>query len=259
VTDAVSDGHVEKVVLARRTVLTMAGVVDPLALLRARLRGAERGFSFGWIPESGPAFVGHTPERLYRRVGERLDSEAVAGTRPRGGTPAGDAALAAELRASAKDRHEHAVVVEQIRAALHPLCGSIAPAAEPQLLRAGPVQHLHTPLTATLRRGVTDDALLAALHPTPAVAGHPRASALAMIADLERHSRDTYAGPVGWVSSRGASVAVAIRSAHVHGRTITLRAGAGIVRGSVPADEWRELDAKLSPFTEMLFTGILTT
>ena len=104
----------------------------------------------------------------------------------------------------------------------------------------------------TLRDGVGDAELLTALHPTPAVGGYPTDRAVREIAEREPFDRGWYAGPVGWVGRDGAEFAVAIRSGLVEGSTLSVFAGAGIVAGSVPGNEWEELDYKISHFTQAL-------
>jgi menaquinone-specific isochorismate synthase len=87
-----------------------------------------------------------------------------------------------------------------------------------------------------------------ALHPTPAVGGYPTSAALTAIRDLEPFDRGWYAGPVGWVGSRGAEFAVALRCGLVRGSSLSLYSGAGIVEGSHPAEEWNEIEQKISDF-----------
>ena len=83
------------------------------------------------------------------------------------------------------------------------------------ILKQGGVQHLHARLSGTLRASATDADVLAALHPTPAVCGRPRALAKRVLREREGFDRGLYAGPVGWVSGSGAEFAVAIRSARL--------------------------------------------
>jgi menaquinone-specific isochorismate synthase len=94
------------------------------------------------------------------------------------------------------------------------------------------------------------------LHPTPAVAGVPRAAALSAIAALEDFDRGLYAGPVGWVDGRGdGDWAVALRGATLDGARARLVAGAGIVAGSDPDAEWAETEAKLAAMRSALAGG----
>ncbi len=236
-------GKLEKAVLARRTVMDFFGRVDPL-LIMARLRREMPGcFNFCGSHRGLVAFAGASPERLYRRDGRALKTEALAGTRPRGATPEADARAADELLASGKERAEHAVVADSICEALRPIA-EVECAAEPRILRLPNVQHLHTTITARLAPGASDAEILARLHPTPAVGGWPKARALKLISQLEPFDRGWYSGPVGWVERDAAEFAVAIRCALVLGPRLCLYAGAGIVEGSNADDEWRELDGK---------------
>jgi menaquinone-specific isochorismate synthase len=102
-----------------------------------------------------------------------------------------------------------------------------------------------------LRVGVSDRDLVNALHPTPAVAGAPVAEAIVALRDFEPFDRGLYAGPIGVVSRDGAEIAVAIRSARIEGNALTAFAGAGIVEGSDPAEEWRETGHKLLAFERL--------
>ncbi|HEV2726945.1 MAG TPA: chorismate-binding protein, partial [Solirubrobacterales bacterium] len=104
---AFSEGRLDKVVLARRTEFVFEKEVDA-AMLAESLEGATPGcFHFYAEPEEGVAFVGASPERLFRREGRAIESEAVAGTRPRGASEADDAELRDELLRSEKDKAEH--------------------------------------------------------------------------------------------------------------------------------------------------------
>ena len=104
---------------------------------------------------------------------------------------------------------------------------------------------------AEIRAGVSDADLVALLHPTPAVAGAPVAEAIEALRDFEPFDRGLYAGAVGIVSSDGAEISVAIRSARIDGDRLTAYAGAGIVEGSDAAEEWRETGHKLLAFERL--------
>jgi menaquinone-specific isochorismate synthase len=80
----------------------------------------------------------------------------------------------------------------------------------------------------------------------------PRETAIAHIRELEGFDRGWYTGPIGWIGRDGAEFAVAIRSALVHGATISVYTGAGIVPGSNADAEWRELENKLADFRSVL-------
>lgn len=241
-------GDMRKLVLARRRRYRASAALDPVSVL-ARLGTREsRGFRFLVEAAPGRAFVGVTPERLVSRSGRTARSEAVAGTRPRGVDSVADRLLGESLLASPKDRNEHELVVERVRDALAACASTLRTDAEPRLLRLAYVQHLRTRVHAELRAGVGDAELVRALHPTPAVAGSPVGAAIEALRALEPFDRGLYAGPVGVLSDEGCEVAVAIRSALIDGDRLTAFAGAGIVDGSDPAEEWRETGHKLLAF-----------
>lgn len=249
---AIRKAHVEKVVLARRATFELDAPMDPVALLAALQSAAPGCYHFMARPSPTTAFVSATPERLLRVAGRRVTSEAVAGTRPRGRSAQADDALRAELLGSEKDRHEHAVVSDRIRADLRPLCSHLTADEGPTALTLERGRHLYARVEGTLRDGVSPLDVLAALHPTPAVGGEPRREALRMIRDCEPFDRGWYAGPVGWVEAGAAEFAVGIRSGLVRDRTLALFSGAGLVEGSVPEKEWREIEQKISDFAAVL-------
>lgn len=234
--DGIRDGALDKVVLARRAVVELDGLPDPLAML-GRLPSSDC-WRFGF--RRGDAwFVGASPERLVAREGRNIQADALAGSI----SASSDEKL---LINSRKDRDEHAVVVEAIESALDPLCSSLDHPAQPKIRRLRHLLHLHTPVVGELREDTHVLELVEALHPTPAVGGWPRAAALEWIRASEPDPRGWYAGPVGWLDAKGdGEFAVAIRSALLEPRRAHVYAGAGIVRGSSPSREEAEVELKL--------------
>ena len=247
--------ELEKVVLARRARYEFDEPLDPFALTRRLEAATPACFHFLVQPAPGVAFVGASPERLFRREGTVLHSEAVAGTRPRGQSDAADAQLRDELRMSEKDQREHGFVREQIRDVLGPFSETLDVESEASDMVLARGRHLYSGISATLKPGVRSLDLLRALHPTPAVGGTPTAVALAMIRAAEPFDRGWYAGPIGWVGKDAAEFAVGIRSGLVQqGATpsLALYSGAGIVRGSEADAEWAEIEHKISDFARVL-------
>lgn len=236
-------GLFDKVVLAREVLVKANRAIHIPTVLR-RLRSLYPACTV----ISDGAFVAASPELLISRRGDQVRSHPLAGTIPRSGEPEADAALAAALLASPKDRAEHGWVVRDVSSTLAPWCASLDVPATPSIVSLRNVSHLGTEITATLTPGLGPSALAlaAALHPTAAVGGTPRDAALAWLAAHERLDRGPYAGPVGWVDSRGdGEWAVGIRSAVIHGSTARLFAGVGVVEGSDPASELAETQFKL--------------
>jgi menaquinone-specific isochorismate synthase len=160
--------------------------------------------------------------------------------------------LAQELLDSEKNAHEHQLVADAIREQLAPLASSVR-TGERSVRRLATVQHLFTPITATLSSDQHVLSLVEALHPTPAVGGLPPERALETIRDTEPFDRGWYAAPVGWFDAAGnGSFAVALRSAVVRETTATLFAGVGIVADSDPDREWDEVQLKYRPILDEL-------
>lgn len=245
--EALDAGRLRKVVLARSQALRapQGAVFDAVATAFA-LRERQRGCTTYLLKRSdGSGFVGATPEELIRVSAGRLRTVALAGTRRRGAGD-DDAALAQDLLRSPKDNEEHVLVAEAIVSSLDGLARDVTLPESPEVAGFVDVQHLRTPVEARLNDGVTPLQLLDRLHPTPAVGGLPRAEALAWLDDHEGLDRGWYAGPIGWVDSRGEGVfVVALRSALVRGAEATAFVGCGLVRGSEPRAEWDETRAKL--------------
>ncbi len=242
--DLIERGELEKVVLARRVDVTADRPFD-LRQVVARLRADQPGC----FVYAADGLVGATPELLVRRRGDRVESRPMAGT-----VVGSDDDALVRLDGSEKDAREHRPVPRAIADALAPWCTTLEVPDTPRVVRLASVAHLVSHLEGRLAEPAPDAwALAAALHPTPAVGGAPRAAALRTIAALEPAERGRYAGPVGWVDARGdGDWGVALRGAVVDGPSATLHAGAGIVAGSEPGAEWLETQAKLEPMLRAL-------
>ncbi|MBI4515748.1 MAG: isochorismate synthase [Deltaproteobacteria bacterium] len=244
----IASGRLDKLVLARDYRLRSTRAFESARIV-ARLRQAHPNCTTFWIATPNGSFLGATPERLVRLADGVVCSAALAGTSARGVSSALDRALLD----NGKERHEHALVVRAIAAALTPLCDSLTVPAAPQVLALENLQHLFTPISGTLRAQCSVLELVERLHPTPAVAGYPRAAALALLTDREAFNRGWYAGPIGWINARQeGEFAVALRSALVRGDRAALFAGAGIVAGSDPDAELAETELKLQPLLAAL-------
>ncbi len=249
---AIGRDELSKIVLARQVRYRFAEKPSPWQILKRLRERNSDSYLFGFDRRSHDPFVGASPERLYKRIGNRIETEAVAGTRPRGKTAEEDARYRDDLLHSSKDRTEHELVVRGIAESLKPLASRITAGSSPTVVQLSQVQHLVIQIEADLRPGITDDDILRALQPTPAVGGYPRTNALELIPVLESFDRGPYAGPIGWMSPNEAEFAVGIRSAVIRNEKLLLTAGAGIVRGSDPNAEWEEIDQKFNTFASIL-------
>ena len=244
----IRSGALQKVVLARMLIAQSDHEFDRRALL-SRLRAAEpEAYTF-----AAAGFIGASPELLVAREGDTVRARPLAGTIARRSDPAADEEAARSLMASEKDRAEHRLVVDAVRAALEPACVSLDIEPQPHTLSTSKVWHLATDVVGQTREQIDALSLVSLLHPTPAVCGTPREAARAAIKELEQIERALYAGAVGWMDARGdGEWAVALRCAEMQGRIALLFAGAGIVADSDPEAELAETDAKFRSMLEAL-------
>ena len=239
-------GRVDKIVLARSRRIVADAPFSAAAVLGQLL--AQQPSSVVYAYGNGQSsFVGATPERLIRLVGNRVDADALAGT-----SWPGSLALS-----ETKNRHEQALVVQAVCAALAPFCAT-PPVAEPaQEHAAGQLLHLRSRVAATVRPGTTLFELVRALHPTPAIGGFPVALAQAWLAAHNEQRSGWYSGGIGLLSPDGdGEFSVALRSALLSGNTAELQAGAGIVAGSNARHELAETTAKLGTLLAALTAPI---
>ncbi len=246
----IQNGHLRKIVLSHSLDLPLSAPTNPATLLHNLRQRYPHCYTFAISTGTGQTFLGASPECLayVNRNGDQryLHTEALAGSAPRGTTPAADKILGSRLLNSKKDRHEHHLVTEFILERLQQLGIKIDILPPPQLRKLANIQHLHLPLATPLPPHLSPLDAVAALHPTPAVAGLPQTEAIARISQYESGDRGFYAGPIGWVDGQGqGEFAVGIRSALVTGDQAKLRAGAGIVVGSDPLKELAEVRLKL--------------
>jgi menaquinone-specific isochorismate synthase len=253
--ERIAAGEFKKIVLARAQDLQADRPLHPLRMLNGLRQRFPDCYSFSFANGRGQSFIGASPERLVRASKGVLETEALAGSIRRGSGASEDAALASALLGSEKDVREQRQVLDDIVARLTPLGLTLEYGEKPQLRRLANVQHLHTPVRCVLPEAVRLLDVLAALHPTPAVGGSPRAAAVARIRELEGFPRGLYAGALGWLNARGGGeFFVGIRSALVDGATARVFAGAGIVAGSTPEKEFAETELKFKAMREALLT-----
>jgi len=251
--ERIGRGEFNKIVLARTRTVRAGAPLHPLQMLNQLRQRFPDCYAFSVANGRGQSFIGATPERLARASRGVLETEALAGSAPRGASATEDARLGGALLRSEKDRREHNLVLESIRRRLAPLGLQLETPVEPTLRKLANVQHLHTPVRAALPETVRLLDVLARLHPTPAVGGSPREAAVARIRELEGFSRGLYAGALGWLNARGGGeFFVGLRAALIDGASARLFAGAGIVAGSSPVQEFSETELKFRAMADAL-------
>lgn len=248
-------GSFDKVVLARETTFEADCKIDPILLLKSMSESYSHCYRFCFNPAPERGFIGLSPERLYKRLSTYIETEALAGTTLRSKETKEDEYFKSSLMNDRKERMEHEIVVNMLKTNMERLCSEYEYDEYPKIITLPTVHHLYTRFKGILRSDVEDEHILEHLHPTPAIGGYPRGSALEWIKREEPLDRGIYSGPVGWVSYSSAEFCVGIRSALVQRDKISLYAGAGIVWGSQPEAEWNELEIKIKGYLNVLTKG----
>lgn len=246
--EAIAAGRVEKVVLAR----DLEGHIPVGFDLRNPLRRLASRYPSCWVYSVDGCF-GASPELLVRVSHKQVSARVLAGTAGRGTDPAVDQAIGEALASSHKNLAEHSFAVVSMVRALEPFCDHVDADQVPFAMPLPNVWHLASDVHGVLSSNASVLDLAAAIHPTAAVAGTPRAESLELISQLEPFDRGRYAGPVGWIGADGdGEWAIALRGAQISGDVVRAFAGCGIVSESDPASEAAETELKFKPIVDAL-------
>ena len=196
----------------------------------------------------GMELVGSSPELLVRVADRRVTVRPIAGTRPRGRTPADDDRLAAELLADEKERAEHVMLVDLGRNDVGRVAqyGSVTVSELMRIERYSHVLHIVSQVEGTLREGVTGLDVFRATFPAGTMTGAPKVRAMEIVDELEPERRGPYAGAVGYIAAgaQRMDLAITIRTCVIADGVASVQTGAGIVADSVPEREWEETENK---------------
>ena len=249
--ELIREGDVHKVVLARDLMARADESID----LRAVLTRLVEKYPMTWT-YLVDGMIGATPEMLVRVGGGLVTSRVLAGTVSVDPAHTDPLSAAARLTQSQKDVGEHEFAVRSVADALAPYCRAMNVPETPSVLQLPNVLHLATDITGVAINGATALKLAGELHPSAAVCGTPTPLARDTIAEIEGMDRGRYAGPVGWVDSKGdGEWGIALRGGYVDPsvpEVLRLFAGAGIVADSDPQSELMETRAKFLPMLQAL-------
>ena len=242
--DAIREGDAYQLCLTTR--FSLDGAVDA-ASVYLRLRALTPAHHGGYIRSGDVALLSASPERFLEVADGVARTRPIKGTRPRSADPEEDAALAAELRASPKERAENVMIVDLMRNDLSRVSepGSIRVDKLLEVESYAAVHQLVSTVSSTLAAGTTAGDLLDATFPAGSMTGAPKLSAMTILHRLERGPRGVFAGCFGYVGDDGVvDLAMIIRSIVVHPDGAYVGAGGGITWGSVAADEVAEVGIK---------------
>ena len=257
--DAIAAGEAIQVVLARRETRALptgpdGRPVDGIGLYRALRRVNPSPYLF-FVRTPSFEVVGASPELLLQVEGDRMTTHPIAGTRPRGATPADDARLAEELAADPKERAEHVMLVDLGRNDLGRVArpGTVRVSKYMEVERYSHVLHLVSHVEGRLAPGLDALDALRSVFPAGTLSGAPKVRAMQLIAAAERERRGLYGGAIGYLGYDGnLDTAIAIRSAVLKDGVAHLHAGAGIVAASVPEREFEETEHKAAALRRAL-------
>ncbi len=240
-------GDVFQVNLSRVWQVRFSEPVNPSALFSSLMAVNPAPFS-ALLQLGEHAVVSSSPERLVgvARNG-KISTRPIAGTHPRGATPAEDDDLRARLVANPKERAEHVMLVDLERNDLGRVCvpGSVRVEALMDVTRYQYVHHIESTIAGVLKDGVQVFDILRAVFPGGTITGCPKVRTMQIIRELEGSPREAYTGSVGYINHDGSmDFNILIRSFQVKGDQVTFRAGAGIVADSEALRELAETRAK---------------
>jgi anthranilate synthase component 1 len=238
--DYIRAGDIFQVVPAQRW--TQDFPLPPFALYRSLRRTNPSPFMF-YFNFGGFQVIGASPEILVRVFGGEVTIRPIAGTRPRGATPAEDDALEADLLADSKECAEHLMLLDLGRNDVGRVAkiGTVHPTEKFIIERYSHVMHIVSNVVGEL--SPEHDALSALLAGLPAgtVSGAPKVRAMEIIDELEPEKRGIYGGGVGYFSAGGdMDMCIALRTALVKDKKLYIQAGGGVVYDSDPEAEYQE-------------------
>ena len=240
----IAEGDIIQAVIAQRF-LRETGV-HPVELYRS-LRVVNPSPYMYLLRFGGTALIGASPELLVKVEDGRVEMHPIAGTRPRGSTPAEDERLAAELRRDPKELAEHVMLLDLGRNDVGRVArtGTVEVTQRFEIERYSHVMHLVSHVEGELREGLDAADALRAAFPAGTVSGAPKIRAMEIIAGLEPDRRGPYAGAVGFFDFSGnAETCITIRTVLLRDGVAAVQAGAGIVHDSDPQREFEESQHK---------------
>jgi anthranilate synthase component 1 len=215
--------------------------------LYRRLRRANPAPFGGLAILDDREIISSSPERLIAVRDGVVSTRPIAGTRPRRLDRADDAVRQRELLSHPKERAEHVMLIDLERNDLGRICeaGTVEVDEFMTLESYAHVHHIVSNVRGRLRPDVTPGQAIAAVFPGGTITGCPKVRCMQIIAELEGVPRGAYTGSMGYLNRDGSmDLNILIRTLEVHGRQVTLRAGAGIVADSDPLRELEETRAK---------------
>lgn len=236
----IAKGVVEQVVLSRKLEADIEG--DPFALYQ-RLRKQNPSPYMYYMEFEDHTIIGASPESLVKVTNGKVVTNPIAGTRRRGQNTVEDLAMEAELRLDPKELSEHDMLVKVTQKEMGLVCdpSTILVSSYMKTVRYEHVMHLVSEVEGVLAPGLHALDALKTTLPAGTVTGSPKKVAMNIISQLEDEPRGIYGGAIGYIGLNGnIDFALTIRTMLVKDGKAYVQAGAGIVKESIPALEYKE-------------------
>jgi anthranilate synthase component I len=242
----IAAGDVYQTNLSRRWRAGAPSPLDPIAIYR-HLRQTNPS-PFAALMRIGDfSLLSSSPERLMSIRGDLIETRPIAGTRPRGATPADDAVLIQSLLENEKERAEHIMLIDLERNDLGrvSVAGTVKVDEYMTVETYAHVHHIVSNVSGRLRPDASPIDVIRALFPGGTITGCPKIRCMQIIAELENCGRGAYTGSIGYLNrDGGCDLNILIRTITAHGASLSFRAGAGIVADSIAGQELAETRAK---------------
>ena len=242
--DYIYAGDAFQVVLSQR--FSTPVDVTPFSIYRG-IRAVNPSPYLYYIAFDDFALCGSSPEPLITVQGDRVETRPIAGTRPRGASPADDQRLIDDLLADEKERAEHVMLVDLGRNDLGCVCvpGTVSVDEFMGMELYSHVIHMVSSVSGALAEDHDPTDALKAAFPAGTVSGAPKVRAMQIVDELETVRRGPYAGAIGYLGYGGdLDTCICIRTVIVKDGVAHVQAGAGIVADSVPEKEYAETQSK---------------
>lgn len=247
----INSGETTQIVLSQKFNAPMTS--DPLSFYRY-LRSSNPSPYMFYIDFTDYLIIGASPESLVQTTGDKVITNPIAGTRPRGKNDEEDTILSKDLLSDPKEVNEHDMLVELSKADLSPICytETIKVPVYKKIEKYEHVMHIVSEVHGQLLKNTSSiDALIACL-PAGTVSGAPKTRAMQIINEIENKKREFYAGGIGYITfNHDVNLAISIRSIVIKDEVAYLQTGAGIVIDSIPEKEYEETLHKARSLMEL--------
>ncbi|EII2375070.1 isochorismate synthase [Staphylococcus pseudintermedius] len=243
--NAIHNGEFKKIVLSRKNVITFEKKLCPYQIYSNLDANNSNGFIY-YSEKDNNYFIGASPELLIRKKDNMIETNPLAGSRPKYDNDDLNELMKSELKNSKKDLLEHSLVVEYIEKKLKPICSQLHVPTCPEIIGSDKMWHLSTKIHGNLKESISSLELAQILHPTPAILGDKPEMLMRHLYDYEGYDRGFYSGYVGWMDYNGdGEWVISLRCGETENNKVSVYAGAGIVSDSNAEEEFKETEAKM--------------